>query len=251
MGSEMQEGIYVAQFLAGIFYIGVGARLLRLAHRTREIPERLLGLYFVATGVSYTIYFVPDVVGSPAFAGAWQFASRVAYLFAVVALLTFTRVTFRPDDRWAKGLAGLLTLVMCGGLMTAAADGAWRTGVESVGWWLEFGAYSAALAWFAWEASSAWTGARKRMRIGLCDGVVADRYFLLALFGAFQVGACFAVLALEFEYAASHAVSTLADGALGAMEVAGIAMLWLAFFSPEWYQRWATRRLSAAAGSEG
>jgi hypothetical protein len=251
MGSEMQEGIYVAQLLAGFFYIGVGARLLRLAHRTREIPERLLGLYFVATGVSYTVYFIPDFLGSPAFAGAWQFASRLAYLFAVVAILTFTRVAFRPDDRWAKGLVGLLTLVMCGGLMTSAAHGAWRTGVESAGWWLEFGGYSAALVWFAWEAFSAWTGARKRMRIGLCDGVVVDRFFLVALFGAFQVGGCVAEVAMEFQYAASHAVSTLADAALGAMELAGITILWLAFLSPEWYQRWVSRRLSAAAGSEG
>lgn len=246
----MQEKAYIAQLLAGIFYIGVGARLLRLAYRTREIPERLLGLYFVATGVSYTLYFVPSLIGSPAFAGAWQFASRLAYLFAVVALLTFTCATFRPDDRWAKGLAGLLTLVICGGLMIAAANGAWETGVESAGWWLEFGAYSAALVWFAWEAFSAWTGARKRMRIGLCDGVVVNRFLLVALFGAFQVGSCVAELALELEYAASHAISILADGALGAMDVAGIAVLWLAFFSPEWYQRWVTRRLSAAGGSE-
>jgi hypothetical protein len=247
----MQEDVYVAEFLAGIFYLWVGARLLRLAHRTREIPERLLGLYFAATGVCYVIYFVPELAGSLAFVDAWRFASRLAYVFAVVAILTFTRVTFRPADRWAKGLAGLVTLVMCGGLVTAAVNGAWDTGVESVGWWLEFGAYSAALAWFAWEASSAWGGARKRMRIGLCDSVVANRFLLVALFGVFQVGACFAELAIEFEYAASHAVSALTDGVLGAMEVAGIATLWLAFFSPEWYRRWVTRQLPAATGGEG
>jgi hypothetical protein len=161
-------------------------------------------------------------------------------------MLTFTRVTFRPDDRWAKGLAGLLMLVMCGGLVTAAVNGAWEGGVESVGWWLEFGAYTAALAWFAWETSSAWGGARRRARIGLCDGVVANRFLLVALFGAFQVGACFAELAMEFEYAASHGVSALTDGVVGAMEIAGIAMLWLVFFSPEWYQRWVTRQTPAA-----
>jgi hypothetical protein len=81
--------------------------------------------------------------------------------------------------------------------------------------------------------------------------VVVNRYFLFALFGAFQVAGCFAELALEIEYTASDAVSALADGALGAMEVAAIAVLWLAFFSPEWYRCWVTRRLSAAAGSEG
>ena len=170
----MQEQIYIAQILSGIFYIAVGARLLRLAQRTREPPERLLGLYFVATGVAYLIYFVPDIVESAAFAGAWQFASRLAYLLAIVAILTFTRVTFRPDDRWAKGLVGVLSLVICGGLMSAAASGAWETSVESAGWWLEFGGYSAALVWFAWEASCAWSGARKRMRLGLCTSLLRD-----------------------------------------------------------------------------
>jgi hypothetical protein len=251
MESEMLEHAYAAELLAGIFYIGVGARLLRLARRTREVPERLLGLYFAATGVCYVIYFVPELAGSLAFVDAWRFASRLAYFFAVVAILTFTRVTFRPDDRWAKGLAGLLVLVMCGGLVIAAINGAWDAGVESVGWWLEFGAYSAALAWFAWEAFSAWGGARKRVRIGLCDGVGANRFLLVALFGAFQVGACFAELAVELESAGHQAASALADGVLGAVEVAGIAMLWLAFFSPEWYQRWVTRRLPAATGADG
>jgi hypothetical protein len=242
----MQEDIYLAEFLAGIFYLRVGARLLRLARRTREVPEQLLGLYFAGSGVSYTIYYIPDLTGSLALAGAWQFASRLAYVFAIVAILTFTRVTFRPDDRWAKGLAGLLTLVMCGGLVTAAVNRAWEGGVESVGWWLEFGAYTAALLWFACETFSAWGGARKRMRIGLCDGVVANRFLLVALFGAFQVGACFAELAMEFEYAATQGVSALADGIVGAMEIAGIAMLWLVFFSPAWYQRWVTRQTPAA-----
>jgi hypothetical protein len=246
----MQEDAYVAEFLAGIFYLGVGARLFRLAHRTGKVPERLLALFFAASGVSYTIYYVPDIFGSLAFAGAWQFASRLAYLFAVVAILTFIRVTFRPDARWATGLGGLMVLVMSGGLVTAAVNGAWEGGVESIGWWLEFGTYTAALAWFAWEAFSAWGGSRKRERIGLCDGVVANRYLLVALFGAFQVAACFAELAMEFEYAASHGVSALTDGLVGAMEVAGIAMLSLAFFSPEWYRRWLTRQTPAATGSE-
>jgi hypothetical protein len=247
----MQEDVYIAEFLAGIFLMAVGVRLLRLAQRTREMPERLLGLYFAGSGLSYSVYYVPDLVGFTAFAGAWQFSSRLAYLLAVMAILTFTRVTFRPDARWATGLAGLVMLVMCGGLVTAAVNGAWEGGVDSIGWWLEFGAYTAALVWFAWEASSAWIGARKRLRIGFCDGVVANRYLLVALFGIFQVATCFAEVAMEFEYAANQGVSALTDGVLGAMEVVGITMLWLAFFSPKWYQRWVTRQPSATTAAEG
>jgi uncharacterized membrane protein len=93
----MQEDVYIAEFLAGIFLMAVGVRLLRLAQRTREMPERLLGLYFAGSGLSYSVYYVPDLVGFTAFAGAWQFSSRLAYLLAVMAILTFTRVTFRPD----------------------------------------------------------------------------------------------------------------------------------------------------------
>ena len=89
------------------------------------------------------------------------------------------------------------------------------------------------------------------MRIGLCDGAVANRYLLVSLFGAFQVATCFAELAMEFEFSANHGVSAFTDGILGAMEVAGIAILWLAFFSPEWYQRWVTRQTPAVTGPEG
>ena len=77
---------YIGQLVSGAFYLIVGIALLGLAHRTAETPERLLGIYFLFTGLDYTLYTVAvafefDSIFDPAAALA-----RVAYAIAVLAL---------------------------------------------------------------------------------------------------------------------------------------------------------------------
>jgi len=46
----MEGNAYIGETAAAFFYLVVGARLLRLASRTGEMPERLLGAMFLVTG---------------------------------------------------------------------------------------------------------------------------------------------------------------------------------------------------------
>ena len=62
----MGDHAYIGELLAGIFYLIAGARLLRLASRTGEAPERLLGVMFLITGAAYLLWDIPVLVGSEA-----------------------------------------------------------------------------------------------------------------------------------------------------------------------------------------
>ena len=47
------------ELLAGIFFVVAAVPLLRLAGRTQQIPERILGIAFLLMGVSYLFYESP------------------------------------------------------------------------------------------------------------------------------------------------------------------------------------------------
>ena len=76
--------------------------------------------------------------------------------------------------------------------------------------------------------------ALRRSRIGLTDPIVVNRYLLLAAFGAFQTFACFSDVLVTID-AVDRTISAWSDSILGGFEIAGIAMLWLAFFPPASY----------------
>ncbi len=59
----MDDHAYIGELLAGIVYLIVGVRLLRLAQRTREVPERLLAAMFLLSGASYIVYSMTHLPG--------------------------------------------------------------------------------------------------------------------------------------------------------------------------------------------
>jgi hypothetical protein len=107
-------------------------------------------------------------------------------------------------------------------------------------YWINFLSYSSALLWMSIEALRAYSGARKRQRIGLCDRAVVNRYLLWSCFGLFQLLSCAAVLMWAVDYEADNNVSGMTDMLLSTTEVASIAALWLAFFPPAAYLSWVT-----------
>ena len=100
---------YIGQLIAGLAYMFVGVGLMRLALRTKHRPERLLGVYFIGTGLDYLFYTIPYVFRLDALMVAGSAAARISYAIAVIALLIFTREVFRASQGWARGLTGLLT----------------------------------------------------------------------------------------------------------------------------------------------
>jgi hypothetical protein len=237
----MFDSGYLGQLAVGILYLFVGAGLLRLSARTGQKPERHLGLYFLFTGVDYFSYSIAAVFYLEALYVPTDFIARVAYVIAVMYLLIFIRTVFRPGETWAIWASVLCTLGLVTSLVATSINGDWAGPEMNDPWyWVQFLSYSSALLWMGIEALRAYSGSRKRLRIGLCDRAIVNRYMLWSCFGVFQVLACAAVLILAQDAAADDAVSGMTDMLLSATEVASIAALWLAFFPPAAYLSWIT-----------
>jgi hypothetical protein len=230
----------------------VGARVLRLAWRTRKLPELCVGgALFLFAGVGQ-----PLVVASRPLGAAYGHEARLAALaLAIVAIvgsilgnLVFTRKVFRPGSRLARagvwaltaagggsGLAVLVSVPETLGLVTAGM----RLGIAGLSVVFALG-----MAWTAWESLHYHLQLRRRLALGLADPVVANRFLL---WGGGCGGACLASLAMVACAAAGlqvavHPVPLLTTAASGT----GIAICWyLAFLPPERYLRWIGREAQA------
>lgn len=220
-------------------------RLFRLAARTRELPELLVGIYFLVVpfGISLTIRtdrFAPEDVA------AVRAASNALATAGGVALLLFTWCAFRAGERWARWLA-------FGG--SAALGAIWALG-------LVLGSYASGSSLFLLlpvYASYLWVFAeslryylllRRRKRLGLADPVLVNRFLLFAVWTGSVVAIM--LLAVTGSIAQWLAGSFHDGGALGNPLVLGVARLlslpiavslWLIFLAPARYHVWLRRRV--------
>ena len=88
----MLEEFSTGEFLAGIAYLIVAARLLRRGLRNGEVPERLLGGAFFFYGVSSVIYAMGTVPQFGSMVTALNFAGRVVYFPTPLMVAMFTRL---------------------------------------------------------------------------------------------------------------------------------------------------------------
>ena len=118
-------------------------------------------------------------------------------------------------------------------------QGVWEgSTLEGFFYWPYFVGYTAACVWVTAEACIAYASARKRLAIGLCEPIVANRYLLWGAFGAFQVLACGAVVLVDVLTLYEGGITRWSDFLLGGCEIGSVAMLWLAFFPPSIYRNW-------------
>ena len=238
----MEENAYLTAVIAGTFYMIAGVRLLRLGLRTREHPELMLSAYFAGTGIWYLITYSPYYLRFDSLSPQADIAAYWIFVIGVFPYLFFIRRVFRPNAAWASGM-----VVVCGVFLVL---GGAHLIVESplvetldnpwfIVMWL---GYAVPAMWMGWEAKLAHRSARKRARIGLCDPVVANRYLLLAWFGCFQTLAVLVGLYWAYDKDVNQATSLFADALLGGTEIAGVSMLWLAFFPPAFYRNWIAAR---------
>ncbi len=242
----MQPSPYLAELLAGLFFLIVGIRLLRLSYRTGESPEWQLGAYFALAGMSYLAVGLPKMVGITSLSFPSDFASRAFYSIGMVPFVQFTRDVYRQQSSWAPWLYRFILSSLLIGIIGAVATGEWE-GIYSPWFWFYCLGYSTAIVWMTIEAILAHSAARKRSRIGLCEPRIVNRYLLWAWFGVFQTLACAVVIAWESEYASAEAVSSVMEMLLSITEIVSVGAVWLAFFSPSIYRRWIARSAADAA----
>ncbi len=235
----MEGHAYIGELLAGIVYLSVSVRLLRLAQRTGEAPERLLGATFLFMGVSAAFYVLPVF---SAFESLWtplNFAARVIYLPSAVMIALFTRLVFRPGKRWGAWLVWGTAILLVSGVGGSAWGGDWEGFSISNRWfWLEWVGFTLPFGWAGSETFAQYGRARRRVRMGLCDPLVCNRYLLWALFGTLQVCLCLVLIPQYSEFETTNQFTATWDAIYGTIEIASLVMIWLVFFPPAFYQRW-------------
>jgi hypothetical protein len=239
------------QVLAGVSFLlvitaslGVGAKMLLLARKTKALPELALGLSLVLVcAVGY-----PLAVFNAIFRESLD--PRVVYGIAALSQITvnasfalvfvFTWKVFRPGRTWARNLAllgvslqlvdtvGVLWVVE--GRMTAAEV------IAAVNWWGVFGlaVVSVAYLWTAFESFHYRGLMLRRLALGLSDPVVCNRFLLWACFGAFSAVGTITIASM---------LAMGVDVTLAAMGTVAIAItgtgqatcLYLAFLPPKSY----------------
>jgi hypothetical protein len=230
----------------------MGVRLLRLGWRRGSVPELAVGISFVTGGglgaglqvLSQTRELLP-----PVYAGSTLAFSKLCVYVAVLAHGLFTWHVFRPDAAWARRFFFLSVLLwaaisigyaLAGGIVDANYSGAW--------FWLEFIAQAAIIAWSAFEPLLYWTRMRRRLRFGLADPVVANRFLLWG--GALSLGLLAAAVNPVIHALPGHSWTRPLIGVASGLATAAAGLTWLTFFpSAAYLDR--VRRRAARAGAAG
>jgi len=232
---------YIGELAAAIFYFAASVRLLRVAFRTGALQERILGLAFLLFGISYLFYVAPDILPTlMPMMTPLSFLGRITTATGVVGIALFTWQVFRRDAAWAKWLAWGNGFVILVGIGVSLWEGDWDgfSTLTSVGYWLVWAGEMVPLAWVGVEGFVCYVRATKRVKLGLSDPLVANRFLLLCLFGAMQVSTMAVEIPMNIGFERQGIFSTWPDAAIGAFELLTIAMVWLVFFPPAAYRRW-------------
>lgn len=211
----------------------VSARLLRLAVRTRRSPELFLGLSTSLPLIGYMFGFLGAAVGrgTPA---RWvtEVAGTVCDL-GFIATIGFVWVVFRRGDRWAKVLAMLVTL---GLLATPLINHyvPWEGGVPSAMVPRTI-LRTLCYGWAAFESLHYARLMSRRVRFGLAEPLIANRFYLWGLAHvcfAFMLLLVMAGVELHFSGADFARLCTFSGLSLGLLATLPLT---LSFFPPERY----------------
>jgi hypothetical protein len=228
----------------------VGVRLIRLSHRTRQLPELLIGVGVLCIGpLGFGLSMIAALPGRSTILGATLVGSSFLGLFiGAASQYVFVWYVFRQHAAWARPLCVAAVLMLAGGyagdilengLINRSRGGVW--------FWLGALLRVGVLGWVAAESLVYYRRMRKRLALGLAEPVVTNRFLLWGLgsgsafAGSATAAAVIAVMGFSASGFAPLALLLSGLGALSAM-----AML-LAFLPPRRYRRWIERRSRESA----
>lgn len=239
---------FVAFFVVSL---AVGVRLVALWRRTRELPELLIGLGVLGIGpVGFGLYTVGDVTrhGHPALAQGLFAVAALAVCIGVLATCVFNWRVYHPrvaPVRWIAWATGCLLL---GSYAAEALESGFREpSLDGAAYLLRAFCQVAVLLWSAGESLRYWTRMRRRLRLGLAEPLVSNRFFLWGVAaGAAGLGSAIG-LVTQIVTGRPHleiAWLTLSSSLHGL--TAAVAMS-LAFLPSRSYRSWIERRAARAA----
>jgi hypothetical protein len=238
-------------FLAFFFVaLAVGVRLLLLARRTRMLPELCIGVGVLGIG---PVGFGSQVGASelahvaPGLASAMVAIGSLGVAAGVCCKLVFNWRVYHPKQPKLAWLVGFAVLWHAAQFALQAWHGFPAVRRFDLVYYVGSAIMIGALLWGSAEALRYWGMMRRRVRIGLADPVVTNRFLLWGI-GAFAAG--FGSLVGNAAQAASGLPSTEIPWVLASSSahgfVAAVAM-WLAFLPPAPYLRFVERSAPQAA----
>jgi hypothetical protein len=170
----------------------VGLRLLLRARHGWPAPEVSLAIYFL---VSAFLATPPQIVvyggmGDPRLAVPEPLA-RALLAFAVAAMAVgaaaayvFTWKTFRPERTFAKVIVAAGIACLAVGYAIEAGEGFAPVMFAGPGHWIGWLGRTVATLGIAFESFRYWSMLRRRLRLGLADPVVTNRFLLWGVWAA-------------------------------------------------------------------
>lgn len=240
----------LAQIVGGAYALvtlAIGARLMLLSARTRQLPELLIGAaLLLLAGLGYPLSAVarevPDLAGSTrAVLGA------TGGLLAAIGLSAntgFTWVLFRRGVPWANALLASIGLGASGLFVAQSVVGGWAGGELFWGWlpaWI-----TVSFGWASLECGRYHLLLRRRLRLGLADPVVADRFLLYA--AATGLAVLINLVGWVYWWRDVEMITDPGGGVfLSVFASAASVLMMLAFFPPHAYLARVRARASEAA----
>jgi hypothetical protein len=224
--------------------LAIGVRLLILGRRTRGIPELAIGLGFV---IGCVVGYVPETIVLSADFMSHELeatvlaVTQVAIRLAAISVLVFTRHVFRPQEAWAKGFAVLLVISLAMSWVAFPYTRIFAENSRDLFWYDFFAvARSLALAWGATESLVYYAKSRRRMRLGLAETLVTNRFLL------WGIGlASLTMLMASTLFASAAGIDPAVSGWVLLESFAGLvgaSTLWLTFFPNKAYKAFVERR---------
>jgi hypothetical protein len=241
----------VAGLLSMLVSLGVGIRLIRLAGRTQQIPELLIGVSMVMMGFGWSILGTAarqaTSLSDPMRAGV-MVAAALCAIVGTSCLSLFNWKVFRPGVAWAGVIAAAVTVLLVAVALAQSFGAGWlafareERGPWRLVTWIGFVNY-------VWSALEAWHHQRmmlRRQRLGLVDPVVLDRVRLWSITMSSAVVATLLFGTLQ-AFGIPINGTPIGLGLTAVISLISSAAMFLAFVPPSAYLASVRRRAAVAA----
>jgi hypothetical protein len=246
-------GVCQVIYLATAFVLAL--HLARRARRGGDLAPLLLGIQlFFAMGVGYALCSAGAALAllapepQPERVAALLGPGNAAVIVGLSAALVFEWRVFWPAARWPRWLGGAFVAVMLAGWFGSAATGAFETGLYRNGWFLLLNAGMLSVnLWVGIEPLVYHAKLVKRVRLGLAEPLVVDRFLLWGLGSLARAALVLLGPVSELALARLEGEARLTASAIAAAVACGLALAttvayWLTFEPTPRYVRWVERR---------
>lgn len=259
MNRFFQSYSLAATFLFVLASAVVSVRLLLLSRRTRRTPELYLGLGILGTAVlGYGVLIAAAVAHGTASADLMTDSLRtlrgsgqILHDAGVAMTIVFVVSVFRPQERWAKLLAGMMLLSLWGGCLGWELKNGFRSSARgNAFWWMHYATIWTYPLWTTIESYRYYGLMRRRVALGLAEPLVTNRFLV---WGTASLGTLLAVWISSISFFIPRDPATLAAWSPGiqiataTVGVATVSLYYLTFFPPSWYRAWVARNALAPA----